>query len=164
MSVSIFHLEMCDPERFEPVPLPSEWTMTTLRPAQPELNLAFYRDVGANWNWTDRLSWTDATWRDYVDRDAPHTWVARMDDKPVGYFELEAQESGSVEIAIFGLLSDFIGQGLGAVLLSAAIQTAWEIPGTRRLWVHTCTDDHEHALANYKKRGFTLFKTDTPTP
>ena len=66
---------------------------------------------------------------------------------------------GNIEIKYFGLLSEFIGQGLGGPLLTAAIERAWAIPMTRRLWVHTCTSDHERALDNYLQRGFKLFKT-----
>ncbi|SMP76069.1 Acetyltransferase (GNAT) family protein [Neorhodopirellula lusitana] len=164
MSATVFHLEMLDRDSFEPVAMPAGWTMSVVHPAQPSLNLRFYRDVGGHWNWTDRLAWSDELWRDYVNREALRTWVGRLDGEAVGYFELEAQESGNVEIAIFGLLPNFIGRGLGAVLLSAAIEAAWAIPGTRRVWVHTCTDDHEHALANYQKRGFRLFQTDASPP
>jgi GNAT superfamily N-acetyltransferase len=78
----------------------------------------------------------------------------------VGYFELESQAGGNVEISYFGLLPESIGKGLGGALLSAAVEGAWKLPDTRRVWVHTCTHDHEHALANYLKRGFRIFKTE----
>ena len=88
------------------------------------------------------------------------TYVAHFDGQEVGYFELESQKGGDVEIVYFGLLPDFIGRGLGGALLSAAVERAWEITDTRRVWVHTCTEDHKHALDNYRQRGFILFKTE----
>jgi len=30
--------------------------------------------------------------------------------------------------------------------------------GASRVWLHTCTLDHPSALANYKARGFRIFK------
>ena len=30
-----------------------------------------------------------------------------------------------------------------------------------RVWLHTCTLDHPHALPNYQKRGFAPYKTET---
>jgi len=44
------------------------------------------------------------------------------------------------------------------------VRRAWQLPGTRRVWVHTCTQDHPHALANYRKRGFRVFKTQRRQP
>ncbi len=46
------------------------------------------------------------------------------------------------------------------VLLTAAVETAWELPGTERVRVHTCTDDHDGALPNYQKRGFQVFRVE----
>ncbi len=145
---------------FCPKAAPSQFEVTAVEPADPELNRNFYRMVGSSWNWTDRLKWSDEDWRRYVHRDALTTWLGRTDGEPVGYFELESQDEGNVEIVYFGLLPEFIGRGLGGPLLSAAVECAWNLPGTRRVWVHTCTDDHQHALDNYRKRGFEAFKTE----
>ncbi len=60
----------------------------------------------------------------------------------------------------FGLLPEFIGRGLGGPLLTAAVRRAWEIPGARRVWLHTCTEDHPQALANYLSRGFSVFRVE----
>ena len=63
-----------------------------------------------------------------------------------------------MEVASFGVLPQFIGRGLGGLLLTAALERAWE-EGTRRVWLHTCSWDHPHALANYKARGLEVYKT-----
>ena len=128
-------------------------------PPNANLNRDFYQAVGKLWEWTDRLRWSENDWRRYVHRATLETWVGRFHGQTAGYFELEVQEMGNIEIKYFGLLSEFIGQGLGGPLLTAAIERAWAIPMTRRLWVHTCTSDHERALDNYLQRGFKLFKT-----
>jgi GNAT superfamily N-acetyltransferase len=80
---------------------------------------------------------------------------------PAGYAELERQGAGDVEIAYFGLIPAFIGQGLGGWLLSHVIERAWAMAATTRVWVHTCSLDGPHALANYKARGMVEFATTT---
>jgi len=52
-----------------------------------------------------------------------------------------------------------IGQGLGKHLLSCAVRDAWALRPTR-VWLHTCTLDHPHALSNYEARGFVAYKTE----
>jgi ribosomal protein S18 acetylase RimI-like enzyme len=156
---TIHHLEMCDPTAFRPKAGPPGFTVVVVTPPNPALNRRFYCSVGASWEWTDRLEWSERDWNRYVRRDALKTWVGRLQGQAVGYFELESQSDGDMEITAFGLLPEFIGQGLGGPLLSAAVRYAWAEPGTRRIWVHTCTRDHHHALGNYRKRGFRVFKT-----
>ncbi len=66
---------------------------------------------------------------------------------------------GNVEIAYFGLLSGYIGRGVGGRLLTIAARLAWQM-GAYRVWLHTCTKDHPHSLANYQARGFRVFKKE----
>ena len=70
---------------------------------------------------------------------------------------------GEVEIAYFGLAPAFIGRALGGPLLTRALQEAWK-SGPARVWVHTCTLDHEAALANYKARGMSIYQTEVSQP
>jgi len=159
-SITVYYLEMLDRNSFRPKTPPAGFDVEMLSPPEFEVNRRFYRMVGSSWNWTDRLTWSDDDWRRYVHRDALRTWVGRVGGESVGYFELESQDGGDVQIAYFGLVPEFIGRGFGGPLLSAAIEHAWGLPGTRRVWVHTCTDDHKHALDNYRKRGFEVYKTE----
>ena len=125
----------------------------------PELNRFLYTAVGFDWYWYVRRTWDYAQWRAYLDRPELETWVAYVTGTPAGYFELEGQEGGNVELAYFGLLPPFIGKGLGAALLAEAIRRAWDM-GARRVWVHTCDLDHPQALVNYQARGFQVFRTE----
>jgi GNAT superfamily N-acetyltransferase len=159
MAATIYYLEMRDPAAFRPSPCPPGFEVTLVDPPDPALNRRFYRAVGAQWKWTDRLQWSEEQWRRCVQRDSVATWLARLHDRSAGYFELESQDGGSVELVYLGLLPEYIGRGLGGPLLSAAVQQVWDLPGTRRLWVHTCTDDHRNALGNYLKRGFRIYRT-----
>lgn len=158
--VKIFHLEMTAAEQFKP----SERTIPEfeIRQAQisnPAFSRFLYASVGGPWKWFERLSWTRERWLTYLDRPEQETWVGYLQGTPAGYYELEMQNGGSVEIVYFGLLPEFIGQGLGGVLLSSAVRRAWML-GAERVWVHTCTLDHTSALNNYQDRGFTVFKIE----
>ena len=127
--------------------------------ASPEFARFLYAAVGYRWNWSRRLGWTWAEWHDYLRRDGRETWVAYVGGTPAGYFEMAAGAADGVEITQFGLLPSFIGIGLGGYLLCDAVQRARELrPG--RVWLHTCTEDHPHALSNYRARGFRPFKEE----
>ena len=101
-------------------------------------------------------------WQAHVEREELTTFLATHHGEEAGYVELEQQPEGNVQISYFGLLPDFYGKGLGGAMLTRIVETAWELSGTERVWVHTCTDDHEAALANYQKRGFRLYETKNP--
>jgi ribosomal protein S18 acetylase RimI-like enzyme len=135
-------------------------SLARIDPPMPELNRFFYTTVGADWYWLDRLPWTYARWRDYLQRPELETWMLTVNGTPAGYFELEAQADADVEVAYFGLLPAFVGVGLGGHLLTCAIERGFA-RGARRVWLHTCTLDHPQALANYQARGLRLYKEET---
>jgi len=155
----VYYLEMLDREELRAKAGPPSFGISILAEPTPDLNRQFYQQVGGDWEWIDRLKWTEAQWLEYVDRPALTTGVVTVDGQSVGYFELVAQEGGDVEIIQLGLLPDFIGCGLGGALVTAGIESAWGLAGTKRVWLHTCTRDHESALENYKRRGFKVYKT-----
>jgi ribosomal protein S18 acetylase RimI-like enzyme len=80
----------------------------------------------------------------------------------------EPRPDGDIEIETFGLLPEFVGNGLGGFALTLGVRQAWELAGSAgRVWLHTSSHDHPHALRNYHRRGFRTFKTqegDGPEP
>jgi GNAT superfamily N-acetyltransferase len=162
VEVTTWSLEMRDRALLRPAHAPKDrFTIERAEVVQPELNRFLYTAVGGDWYWTGRLPWTYDRWRAWLDRAEVETWVARRGGSPAGYFELEQQDGGDVELAYFGLFPQFIGQGLGGHLLTVAISRAWELPDAARVWVHTCSLDHPSALANYQARGFEIFSIET---
>jgi GNAT superfamily N-acetyltransferase len=126
----------------------------------PELYRECYRRVGEAYHWRDRWDWTDQEIRAHLAQPEITLHVARRRSVLAGWYELRrVPDDGSVEIAYFGLLPGAIGQGLGKHLLSCAVRDAWAL-GPSRVWLHTCTLDHPHALPNYQKRGFAPYKTE----
>jgi len=159
-SVTITYLEMTDRGQFRPARAASaDFELKQVEVPCPELNRFLYTAVGADWLWYSRLEWDYEKWLAYLDRPDQETWVAYRRGTPAGYFELERQEGGDIELAYFGLLPTFIGQGIGGALLSEAVSRAWDM-GAERVWVHTCTLDHPQALSNYEARGFRVYKTE----
>jgi len=126
----------------------------------PELSRFFYRLVGGPYHWTSRLVWTEQQWVEWANRPGQHLFTCWVDGVPAGYIELD-QQGTNTEIIYFGLTRATHGKGLGGWLLSYAIDRAWELDGTERVWLHTCTDDGPTALPNYKARGFTVCSTET---
>lgn len=159
VKVTTYHLEMTDPSALRPAKENPALELKQAKIPCPELNRFLYTAVGGDWYWIDHLLWTYAQWQQWVDRPELQTWVGYVEGTPAGYFELEAQPGGHVEIAYFGLLPQFVGKGLGGHLLTAAIECGWQM-GAKRVWVHTCTLDHPKALANYQARGMRLFKEE----
>lgn len=162
-TVTTTYLEMTSREQLrpgKPPRIPCELVRVPV--ADPELNRFLYTEVGADFRWVDRLPWDRARWLAYLDRPELETWVVYVSGAPAGYFELERQGVGEVEIAYFGLLPRFIGMGLGGYLLTAAIERAWDM-GATRVWVHTCDLDHPSALGNYQARGFEIYRVESKT-
>ena len=128
----------------------------------PSFYRTLYVEVGRNYHWIDRLPWTDEQIRAHLQQPEIRLWLMTHDDSIAGYFELRSCEDGSVEIAYFGLLPEFLGRGLGKHLLTCATEQAWAL-GANRVWLHTCTLDDPAAMPNYLKRGFRPFKTEKYT-
>ena len=119
-----------------------------------------YRTVGERWQWTDRNAWADERLADYLASPDVVVWECLVAGESAGYFELQRVDDGSIEIAYFGLIERFIGRGIGKAMLTRAAEEAWALAPTR-VWLHTCTLDSPHALANYKARGFEETKRET---
>ena len=125
-----------------------------------QLNKFFYKNIGKNYQWVDRLVWTDQNWIDYVSDKKLSTYILKDKQDLAGYFELIFyRDIMEVEIAYFGILEDYFGKKLGAYLLSEAIKISFSL-GNSRLWAHTCSLDHKNALKNYLARGMKVFKSE----
>ena len=154
--IKVWYLEMVSIKDFKHSKLPTEVKVVKQEIPYPSLNRYFYIEVGKKLYWTDRRKWSIEEWSEWVFRDDVSTWILIVKGTPAGYFELNTQDN-EVEIAHFGLLTNFIGKGYGGGFLSYAIEKAWE-QNKKRIWVHTCSLDHPKALKNYMDRGFKIFK------
>ena len=140
---------------------PENHLINLVDPVDFQLNKFFYKNIGKNHHWVDRLVWTEKQWINYVSDKNVKTYVLKNEKDLAGYFELILhQEKNEVEIAYLGLLKEYQNKKLGSYLLSAAIKNSF-LDSPKRVWVHTCSLDHKNALSNYVARGMKIFKTET---
>ena len=132
-----------------------------VRPPDFQLNKFFYKNIGKKHKWIDRLNWRNENWIDYINSIGVNTFVLKQRNELVGYFEqIYYKDKQDCEIAYFGILEEYIGKKYGGYLLTEAIKNSFLL-GSKRVWVHTCSLDHHHALKNYLSRGMKIFQTET---
>ena len=141
--------------------LSEDYSIKIVEPGDFQLNKFFYKNVGKNHHWIDRLIWTDQQWSNYTSDNKVKTYILKNKDDLAGYFELIShKDKKEVEIAYLGLLEEYYNKKLGSYLLSTAIRNSFS-DKTKRVWVHTCSLDHQNALNNYLSRGMKIFKKET---
>ena len=139
----------------------NDYTLSLTDPINFQLNKFFYKNIGKNHKWIDRLSWSEEKWINYVSSKNVRTYVFKFNDDLVGFFELIFHpEKNETEIAYLGILEEYQNKKLGSYLLSEAIKKSF-INNVNRVWVHTCSLDHQNALGNYISRGMKIYKTET---
>ena len=159
MKVKITYLEMfTQPERVVPPPREGLAVVHAKRPS-----VAYYRflydGVGRDYDWPRCQKLSDAELAALLSDPRLEVHVLKVEGVPAGFAELDRRVEGDIELVQFGLMRDFIGQGLGRYFLRWAIDKAWSYQ-PRRFWLHTDTKDHPAALPNYLKAGFAVYKEE----
>ena len=156
------YLEIRSLGELKEVKNPSEnYSIELADPKDFQLNKFFYKNIGKNCQWIDRLIWTDLNWINYISNDQLFTYILKDESEIVGYFELLFNKKDKeAEIAYFGILEEYYGKKLGGYLLSEAIKSSFKM-GSERVWVHTCSLENKNALKNYLARGMKNFKSET---
>ena len=140
-----------------------EYAVEIVNPVDFQLNKFFYKNIGKNHNWVDRLVWTEKQWIEYVSNTKVETYILKVKGEFAVYFELILHfEANEVEIAYLGLLAEYQNKKLGSYLLSSAIKKSFT-GKPKRVSVHTCSLDHKNALDNYIARGMKIFKKEIIT-
>ena len=139
----------------------TEYLIELIDPPDFQLNRFFYKSIGKNHNWVDRLVWTEKQWVEFTKNKNVKTFVLKNDGDLAGYFELIFhKDKNEIEIAYLGILEEYQNKKLGSYLLSTAIKKSF-INNPNRVWVHTCSLDHRNALSNYLSRGMKIFKKES---
>ena len=137
------------------------YSLNQVIPNDFQLNKFFYKQIGKNYQWVDRLIWTDKNWIEYVSSPNLFTFVLKNNYDIAGFFELmHHKDKLETEIAYFGLLKEYFGKKLGGYMLSEAIKKSFSY-NVKRVWAHTCSLDHKNALKNYLSRGMKIYNTET---
>lgn len=133
------------------------FALEPLRGADTARYLAIYRILGERWMWFSRLVRPPAHTQAILDDPAVACFAVRFEGRDAGLLELDFRVGGEGELAFFGLEESVVGRGAGRWLMNRALELAWARP-ISRLWVHTCTLDHQGAPDFYRRSGFVAFK------
>ena len=124
------------------------------------INKFFYRQIGKDHFWRDRLLWSDKEWEKYLDNKNLETGIMKINDNLVGFYEQEFhKDKNEIELIQMGILKEHQGKKFGSYLLKYIIQNNLS-RDIERLWVHTCSLDHKYALNNYISKGLKIFKEE----
>ena len=118
-----------------------------------------YDGVGRDYYWLNRRKMSDEALAVILGDPRTELHVLHVEGTPAGFAELDRSQPDEIELVQFGLMPEFIGQGLGRWFLQWTIDRAWSYE-PKRFWLHTCTLDHPAALPNYLKAGFVQFKRE----
>ena len=159
VEVTVFYLEMLAPsDRSVPAPRDGLTVVHAQSPTVPYYR-SLYDAVGSEYYWLSRRKLSDAELATIIDDPMNDLHVLHVDGTPAGFAELDRRQSDEVELVQFGLMPNFIGQGLGKWFLQWTIDRAWSHQ-PKRFWLHTCSLDHDAALPTYKKAGFVQYKQE----
>ena len=148
-------------ERFEPpagprADLPEGYALLTVEAPDADAYIALYRRIGQEWLWFSRAVMPREALAALLAAPSTELLFLMRGDEPMGLCEI--QRSGDdVEIAMFGVVPEATGAGVGKAFMAAALERIWT-EGTRRVWLHTCTFDHPAAVHFYRRMGFTPYK------
>jgi GNAT superfamily N-acetyltransferase len=159
MNIKVTYLEMfARPEGAVPPPREGLAVVHARKPT-----VAYYRflydGVGRDYDWPRCQKLSGAELAALLNDPRIEVHVLMAEGVPAGFAELDRRTEGEIELVNFGLMPEFIGQGLGWYFLRWAIDRAWSY-GPRRFWLHTCTKDHPAALPNYLKAGFAVYREE----
>lgn len=159
VDVTVYYLEMrAPPHRRVPAPRDGLTVVHVGSPTVPYYR-SLYKAVGQEFYWLSRRKMSDEALAAILGDPRNEMHVLHVAGTPAGFAELDRRRPDEIELTQFGLIRAFIGQGLGKWFLQWAVDKAWSY-GPKRFWLHTCTLDHSHALPNYTKAGFVLYKQE----
>lgn len=158
IAVKTYYLEQKEPTFDNSLTLPEFFTIKSWeKPIAPKEYLKNYKKIGQKWGWTGRLLMSEQELEELLNSEKSKVVRLFYQSEIIGLLEYDLSNSSQPEIVYFGLAEEFIGKGLGKLLLHWGIKQAWQSP-IERLWLHTCEYDHPSALPFYQKNGFKIYK------
>jgi GNAT superfamily N-acetyltransferase len=152
--VTVVFLRMTHRPDRPPVVLPPG---VTLRPERLYLAeyRALYNEIGADWLWWLRRIMPDDLLIRHLAKPSIAIYVLRVAGEVAGFFETDTGNWPFVNLNYFGLKKEYLGKGLGKLMLDAAIDSVFQPGvGVRAMTLNTCSADHPRALPNYLAAGF----------
>jgi GNAT superfamily N-acetyltransferase len=144
---------MTAPPLRRPDPASVQCLLEMIERPQPEPYRALFRRIGAPWLWFSRRKMSADALQAIIGDAAVEIYRRHADGHDVGLLELDFRESGSCELAFFGVVPALIGTGAGRWLMNRALDIVWSRT-ISRFCVHSCTLDHPAAVGFYMRSGF----------
>ncbi len=163
MGAVVTYLEMTSPGELRPGRVAAEVALRQVgrdSPLIPDVQ----RRIGAPHGWVSATR-SAREWAQWLAHPRREYHLLVRQEQILGIVDLEPQPAGDVEITAFGLLPEHVGAGVGGYALTLAVHRAWQVEPAdttpvSRVWLHTSSEDHPHALRNYLSRGFRIFRTE----
>ena len=159
LPVHITRLEMTAPPKAS-LSIPVNIQAAVMR--APKIPLPFYRylyrQVGARWQWVDRLRMSDEELTAVLHNERNDVSVLYINGAPAGFFEHCRVDEETIELSHFGLIEHALGLGIGKWFLLQALYALW-LSNPVRIVVTTNNLDHPRALQLYQMFGFSPVST-----
>ncbi len=159
VDVTVYYLEMLTLSQLDvPAPHNDLAVLHARTPSVPYYRF-LYEAVGQDYHWLSRSKLSDDNLATILNEPRNEVHVLYVHGSPAGFAELNCRKETDIELLQFGLMADFIGQGLGKWFLQWTIDKVWS-RNPKRFWLHTCTLDHPAAVPNYRKAGFVQYREE----
>jgi GNAT superfamily N-acetyltransferase len=161
LKAHLTRLEMTAPPKAS-LPVPVNIQTAIMR--APGIPLPFYRylyrQVGARWQWVDRMRMNDEDLAATLHDKRNSISVLYVNGAPAGFYEYFVEDEETIELSHFGLMESGLGLGIGKWFLLQALYAIWTQNPTR-VTTTTNTLDHPRALQLYQMFGFSPVSTGT---
>jgi len=159
LKAHITRLEMTAPPKAS-LPVPINIQTAIMR--APDIPLPFYRylyrQVGARWQWVDRLRMLDEDLARSLHDKRNNISVLYVNGAPAGFYEYFVEDEDTIELSHFGLFEHALGLGIGKWFLLQALYAIWTL-NPKRVTTTTNDLDHPRALQLYQMFGFSPVST-----
>jgi len=159
LKAHITRLEMTAPPKAS-LPVPINIQTAIMR--APDIPLPFYRylyrQVGARWQWVDRLRMLDEDLARTLHDKRNNISVLYVNGAPAGFYEYFVEDEDTIELSHFGLFEHALGLGIGKWFLLQSLYAIWTL-NPKRVTTTTNNLDHPRALQLYQMFGFSPVST-----
>ncbi len=159
LKAHITRLEMTAPPKAS-LPVPINIQTAIMR--APDIPLPFYRylyrQVGARWQWVDRLRMADEDLAKTLHDKRNNISVLYVNGAPAGFYEYFVEDEDTIELSHFGLFERALGLGIGKWFLLQSLYAIWTL-NPKRVTTTTNNLDHPRALQLYQMFGFSPVST-----
>lgn len=135
----------------------SEFVIREVKNPELDWYRGLYRQIGQRWLWFSRLRLNNVDLRSVLHDPNIDIFALSHNGVDAGLLEFDRRAMPEIELSFFGVVPELLGKGAGRALLKHGLEAMWQ-HRPQRIWLHTCTLDHPHALGFYRKAGFVPYK------